>query len=66
MKKILLIIFLAGVLMSCGSSSEGSGSTESSDTSVNSISPPPNADTTGVIAPMMGDTSKPIVDSLKR
>lgn len=52
--------------MSCGDSSEGSESTGISDTTVNSITPPPNADTASVIAPMMGDTSKLIVDSSKK
>ncbi len=66
MKKILFIISISGVLMSCGDSSEGSESTGISDTTVNSITPPPNADTASVIAPMMGDTSKLIVDSSKK
>jgi hypothetical protein len=49
--------------MSCENGSESSGS---SDSNINSITPPPTSDTTSAIAPMMGDTSKTDVDSLKK
>jgi hypothetical protein len=63
MKKMLLIVAIAGVFTSCGSGSESS---TSSDTTTNSISPPPTSDTTNTTAPMMGDTSKTEADSLKK
>lgn len=63
MKKILLIVAIAGIFMSCGNGSENSAS---SDTTTNSITPPPTSDTTGTVAPMMGDTSKTEADSLKK
>ena len=62
MKKMLLIVTIAGVFMSCGN---GSKSSASSDTT-KSISPPPTSDTAGAMAPMMGDTSKTDADSLKK
>jgi hypothetical protein len=62
MKKMLLIAALVGVLASCGNSNKSS---TSSDTT-NSITPPPTSDTTSNMAPMMGDTSKTDVDSLKK
>ncbi|HXL55118.1 MAG TPA: hypothetical protein VN958_02595 [Chitinophagaceae bacterium] len=68
MKKMLLIGAITGVFTSCGNGSESSTSfdtTTSSDTT-NSISPPPTSDTTSTMAPMMGDTSKTEVDSLKK
>ena len=63
MRKMLLIVAVAGVFTSCGNGSESS---TSSDTTTNSISPPPTSDTTNTMAPMMGDTSKTEVDSLKK
>jgi len=62
MKKLLLIVAIAGVFTSCGNGSESS---TSSDTT-KSISPPPTSDTASAMAPMMGDTSKTEADSLKR
>ena len=63
MKKMLLIIAITGVFMSCGNGSESS---TSSDSTTNSITPPPTSDTTSTMAPMMGDTSKTEADSLKK
>jgi len=63
MKKMLLIFAIVYALTSCGS---GSRSYEDSDTTTNSITPPPTSDTTSTMAPMMGDTSKTEADSLKK
>lgn len=60
MKKMLLIVAIAGVFMSCGNGSESS---TNSDSTVNSITPP--SDSTSTMAPMMGDTSKIEPDSVK-
>ncbi|MDJ1485933.1 hypothetical protein QNI16_35960 [Cytophagaceae bacterium YF14B1] len=60
MKKILLICILAYVFTSCGPGSESSTNTDSTATS---ITPPPTADSTSTMAPMMGDTSKTDADS---
>ena len=60
MKKILLIVSIASVLISCSNSG---GSTADSDTNVNSTTPPPKQDT-NPIGVMMGDTSININDSL--
>jgi 4-carboxymuconolactone decarboxylase len=49
--------------MSCNN---GAGGSSGSDSTVNSITPPPTKDTSGAVAPMMGDTSKTEVDSLKK
>ena len=68
MKKMLLIVAIAGVFTSCGNGSESSSSsdtTTSSDTT-KSITPPPTSDTASATAPMMGDTSKTDADSLKK
>ncbi|HEY6976202.1 MAG TPA: hypothetical protein VH396_07925 [Chitinophagaceae bacterium] len=63
MKKTLSIFSIVCFLMSCGS---GSKSSAGSDTTTNSISPPPTSDTSSTVAPMMGDTSKTEADSLKK
>jgi hypothetical protein len=62
MKKMLLIVSITGVFMSCGNSSVSS---VSSDTT-KSITPPPTSDSSSTTAPMMGDTSKTEADSLKK
>jgi len=62
MKKMLLIVSITGVFMSCGNSSESS---VSSDTT-KSITPPPTSDSSSTTAPMMGDTSKTEADGLKK
>jgi hypothetical protein len=61
MKKIVLIVALASILISCGN---GSGSAADSDTNVSSTTPPAKADT-NPIGIMMGDTTIGINDSLK-
>ena len=68
MKKMLLIIAIAGVFTSCGNGSESSMSSDSTTNSdtTKSTSPPPTPDTTSTVAPMMGDTSKTDADSLKK
>ena len=68
MKKMLLIIAIACVFMSCGNGSETSASSDSTNSSdtTKSISPPPTSDTKSTMAPMMGDTSKTDADSLKK
>jgi len=63
MKRILLIVAIAGVFTSCGNGNESS---TGSDSTTNSITPPPTSDTTTTMAPMMGDTSKTEADSLKK
>ena len=72
MKKLLLIVSIAGVFTSCGNdskSSAGSDTTSSaaSDTTsnVHSTTPPPKKDT-NPIGIMMGDTTIGINDSLKK
>jgi hypothetical protein len=60
-KTLLLLASIICVLTSCNN---GSGESSNSD-SINSITPPPTKDTASAIAPMMGDTSKTEVDSLK-
>ena len=62
MKRILLIIAIAGAVMGCGNGSE---SAPGSDTTVNSTTPPPKSDT-NPIGVMMGDTTIGINDSLKK
>jgi hypothetical protein len=66
MKRIVLIFAVAGFFMSCGNSTETSTSSDSSDSTVNSITPPPTRDSTSPVAPMMGDTSKTEPDSSKK
>jgi len=68
MKKMLSIVAIACVFTSCGNGSESSMSSDSATSSdtTKSISPPPTADTTSAVAPMMGDTSKTDADSLKK
>jgi len=68
MKKMLSFIVIVCVLTSCANGNENSTSSDSATTSdtTKSISPPPTADTTSTMAPMMGDTSKTDTDSLKR
>lgn len=61
MKKIFLSVVIVYIFMSCGN---GSGSAANSDSTVNSITPPPTSDTTSTMAPMMGDTSKTEADSI--
>jgi hypothetical protein len=61
MKRILLIIAIAGIFMACGNGSE---STSGADTNVNSTTPPASSDTNPV-GVMMGDTTIGINDSLK-
>jgi hypothetical protein len=62
MKRILLIVAIAGVFTSCGNGSESSASSDTTK----SITPPPTSDSTSTAAPMMGDTSKTEADSLKK
>lgn len=62
-KKIVLIFAIASLSASCGN---GGGSSTSSDSTVNSITPPLTPDSANAIAPMMGDTSKIDADSLKK
>jgi hypothetical protein len=64
MKRILLVVAIAGVLIACGNGSENS--TDSDTTlNINSTTPPPRRDT-NPIGIMMGDTSIGINDSLKK
>lgn len=63
MKTVLLIVAIASVFASCGNGSESS---TSSDSTINSITPPSPSDTNSAMAPMMGDTSEIEVDSLKK
>jgi hypothetical protein len=62
MKKIVLIVAIAGIFSSCGNGRE---SAADSDTTVNSTTPPPERDT-NPIGLMMGDTTIGINDSLKK
>ena len=62
MKKLLLVIAIGGVFMSCGNGSESATGTDTTT----SITPPPTSDSTSTTAPMMGDTSKTEADSLKK
>ena len=62
MKRILLMIIIAGVFAAC---SNGSESDADSDTNVNSVTPPPRPDT-NPIGVMMGDTTISVNDSLKK
>jgi hypothetical protein len=64
MKGIILTVTLAGVLVSCNNSSEGSTGSDM-DTNVQSTTPPPKKDT-NPIGIMMGDTTIGIYDSLKK
>lgn len=57
-----MAIIIAG-LLACQNGSEG---TSNSDSTTNSITPPPTQDTANSIAPMMGDTAKTEADSLKK
>ena len=62
MKRILLIVAIVSVFTSCGNGSESSASSDTTK----SITPPPTSDSSGTMAPMMGDTSKTEADSLKK
>ena len=62
MRGILVVIVIAGFFMACGSGREGA--TEA-DSTVTSTTPPAKEDT-NAIGIMMGDTSIPINDSLKK
>jgi hypothetical protein len=62
MKRILLLIAIAGGMMACKNGSEGSGD---ADTTIMSTTPPPKRDT-NPIGIMMGDTTIGINDSLKK
>jgi len=64
MKGILFTIMIAGVLVACNNSSEGSTGSDA-DTNVQSTTPPPKKDT-NPIGIMMGDTTIGINDSLKK
>jgi hypothetical protein len=64
MKAFFLMLTIAGVLVACNSSSEGSTGTEM-DSNVQSTTPPPKKDT-NPIGIMMGDTTIGINDSLKK
>jgi hypothetical protein len=64
MKRILLKITIACVLVACNNSSEGSTGSDT-DTNVSSTTPPPKKDTNS-IGIMMGDTTIGINDSLKK
>ncbi|MDB5261376.1 MAG: hypothetical protein JWQ14_657 [Adhaeribacter sp.] len=63
MKKILLVLTIAGVFTACGTKNESS--TDSGNTThINSTTPPPTSDTTNPIGVMMSDTSIAAADSL--
>lgn len=62
MKNMILVVAIAGVCTACGNGGE---SAAESDTTVNSTTPPPKADT-NPIGVMMGDTTIGINDSLKK
>ena len=62
MKRILLVVAIAGVFIACGNGSE---SASNSDTNVSSTTPPPKQDT-NPIGVMMGDTTIGINDSLEK
>ena len=63
MKKMVLIVAIAGVFISCGNAGEGAAT--DNDTNVNSTTPPPKKDT-NPIGIMMGDTTIGINDTLKK
>jgi hypothetical protein len=62
MKKMILIIAIATLFISCGNSGK---SDAGADTTVTSTTPPPTKDTNPV-GIMMGDTTIGINDSLKK
>ncbi|QHT67278.1 hypothetical protein GXP67_11835 [Rhodocytophaga rosea] len=62
MKKLLVIVAIAGVFTACGNNNESSSS---SDSTATSITPPSTADSTSEMAPMMGDTAKATIDSVR-
>ena len=64
MKRILLIIAIAGVFMACGNGSESAADADTTS-NVTSTTPPPKRDT-NPIGIMMGDTTIGINDSLKK
>lgn len=64
MKRIFILIVIAGSVMACNNGSEGAGSGDA-DTTVMSTTPPPKRDT-NPIGIMMGDTTIGINDSLKK
>ena len=65
MHKLIIILAIAGFSIACGNENEGSADTDS-DTTVNSITPPPTKDSTNIVAPMMGDSSKTEADSIEQ
>lgn len=65
MHKLIIIVAIAGLSIACGNENEESPDTDT-DTSVNSITPPPTKDSTNIVAPMMGDSSKTEADSLQQ
>lgn len=62
MKNKLLIVAIIGVFSACGNGSESS---TSADSTINSTTPPPTLDSTSEIGPMMSDTSTAVADSIK-
>jgi hypothetical protein len=64
MRVFFLMLTIAGVLVACNNSSEGSTGSDT-DTNVSSTTPPPKKDTNS-IGIMMGDTTIGINDSLKK
>ncbi len=59
MKKKLLIVAIAGFFAACGNGSESS---TSADSTINSTTPPPTLDSTSEIGPMMSDTSTAVAE----
>ncbi len=49
---------MAGVFTACGNSNESSSS---SDSTATSITPPPTADSTSEMVPMMGEQRQPLI-----
>lgn len=64
MKKILVVVAIAGVFTACGNGSVGSADADTTS-NVSSTTPPPKKDT-NPIGIMMGDTTIGINDSLKK
>ena len=62
MKKILLVLALAGIFMACGNG--GESAVGSDTTTVTSTTPPPTLDTLSPIGVMMGDTTINQYDSV--
>ena len=62
MKKILLVLALAGVFTACGNGGESAANSDS--TTETSTTPPPTRDTLSPIGVMMGDTTITEYDSV--